>query len=484
MNSKRYGSMPIRLLAIVATIALLFAACGGDDSGANFDEIGLEIGGSDGGEANRDRPATTAAAAATTAAPGGGDVADAREVLGTGGVEPLAQPADFGRDIIYTADLTIAVTDVAAAGQEATRIMGEFGGLLFGQQTEGLPNPRSVLIFKVQPEDFQAALAALGAIGEVRTQNVTADDVTDRVVDLESRRTTLETSIARLQGFLEDATDIKTIAQLEGQLVERETALEQIRGQLRTLQDRIALATITVTLTEAFADPNVRLITTAYVGDDAGAACPGSENLAIEEGQQFNLCFEIRNNGDTVLTDFTLRDSVLDLSIDDLTTIDGDPKGTLQPGQSMILATTADIARRTRTQTTVTAVPVNDDGTAIETRTVSSAGAVLVTIDEPDGLPGFDDGLRVATDVLQWLGGMIVIAAGLAVPFLWVIPLVGLWWWRRGVRRKRREEELAEKFPGAPTPSPAIAEDAAEKAPRGDETDAAEASEDVAPDNA
>jgi hypothetical protein len=442
---RHLGSM--RVLAVVAVLALLVAACAGGSVSKNFDEVSSNLGGNDGAEAPRrtQAPATTAA----PAAPGndGEAITDASDELGSGGVQPVFQPTDFGRDIIYTAQLTVAVSDVAAAGAEATRVMSQFDAFLFGQDTEGLPEPRSVLIFKVAPEDFQAALAALGSIGEVRTQTVNADDVTERVVDLESQISTLETSVERLQEFLANATEIESIAQIEGQLVERETRLERLRGELRTLRDRVALATITLTITESFAQPSVRLLTSAYVGDDAGLSCPGSEELTIDEGEEVNLCFEVRNNGDTVLADFTLEDSVLELVLGDLTVVDGDPAEPLQPGQAFLLTTTLEPDRRVRTQTTVTAVPVNEDGTPIEARKLSTTGAVTVRVDEPEGMPGFDDGLRVATNVLEWIGGVIVIVAGLAVPFLWVIPLAALWWWWRRRRRRAGTE-------GPPPPSP------------------------------
>ena len=69
-----------------------------------------------------------------------------------------------------------------------------------------------LLTFKIAPEAFQTALARLGDIGDVRTQNVTADDVTERVVDLQSRITTAEASVDRLRGFLENAESVRTIA--------------------------------------------------------------------------------------------------------------------------------------------------------------------------------------------------------------------------------------------------------------------------------
>ncbi|MDH3500363.1 MAG: DUF4349 domain-containing protein [Acidimicrobiia bacterium] len=439
MSSILRRSFGWQLAVLFAVMLMVVGACGGDDSGAAATTVGAVTAGGD------EAPAPGDGGNAESA--GDGDSADRGALddgaLGSGGAQPIAQPGDFGRDIIYTADLTVAVTDVVTAGEEASLIISGFGGVLFGQQTQGLPEPRSVLVFKVLPDNFQAALSALGSIGEVRTQNVSADDVTERVVDLQSRISTAETSVERLRGFLENATTISDIAELEAQLVIRETDLETMRGQLRTLQDRVDLATITLTLTEALADPEVRLVATAYFGDDGGASCPGSEGLTVEEGQQANLCFEIRNNGDTVLTDFTLVDTVLELTIDDLTVIDGDPSGSLQPGQSMILTKLVDVERRIRTQTTVTAVPVNEDGTPIETRVVSSTGTVSLRAEKPEGMPGFDDGMRVATDVLSWIGGVIVIAAGLAVPFLWVIPLAAIvwWWWRR--RKDGRDAEPA-----------------------------------------
>ncbi len=424
-----------RLVALLAAITLVIVGCGSD---AGDDAMFVEIGGSN-GEASSppaDRDALGDGG-------GGDDAADQPqpEALGSGGIAPLAQPANFGRDIIYTANLTVAVDDVAAAGTEATQIINGLGGALFGQQTEGLPNPRSVLVFKVQPDNFQEALAALGSIGEVRTQNISADDVTEIVVDLESRIATAQASVERLRGFLENATTIKDIAEIEGQLVERESMLESMRGQLRTLEDRVALATITLTLTEAFAAPQVRLLTSAYFGEDDGLSCPGSENLTVDKGDPAWLCFEIRNEGDTALTGFTLIDTVLDLELGDLTVIDGDPTEDLQPGQSVLLATSIDVERRIRTRTTITAIPVNQDGTPIEARKVSSTGSVTLRAAEEEGLPGFDDGVRVATDILQWIGGVVVLAAGLAVPFLWLIPLVALlWWWRR--RRRAADEDV------------------------------------------
>ena len=389
---------------------------------------------------------------------------EARDELGDGGIaiDP-GQIIALNRDIIYTADLVVAVTDVAAAGAEASRVVASVGGFLFGQQTTGAPEPRSVLIFKVPPEDFQETLALLGNIGDVRTQTVTADDVTERVVDLESRIKTSEASVERLQALLAEATDIKTIANVEGQLLQRETDLETLRGQLRTIEDRVALATITLTLTEALANPQIGLKVTAYPGrDDAGSSCPGQNGLSVEKGETATMCFKVTNSGDTPLTDFSLTDTVLDIELGDLIVVVGNPAGTLQPGQSFTLAFEVEVDQDVRTRTRVEATPVNQDGEPIEGRTVAATTQAGIQAVEPGGLPGFSDGLAAAWDMLLWLGGVIVLFAGLLLPFIWIPIVVWLIWrWRR----KRKDGEPSEEGGAEATAEPAADQVTAEAVP-------------------
>ena len=71
------------------------------------------------------------------------------------------------RNVTFTADLTVAVTGVGAAYTEASLIIWDLGGFLFGQNTIGTPNPQTTLVFKIDPKNFQVALAALRNVGEI-----------------------------------------------------------------------------------------------------------------------------------------------------------------------------------------------------------------------------------------------------------------------------------------------------------------------------
>jgi hypothetical protein len=439
MNRWKSATSSLRALALVLAVLLVAAACSGGDSGETFSEIGMGL-----DDTGGDGMTTGTTSAASEEAPSDEDVAEGGEEamdedrLGSGGVTPVALPTQIGRDIIFTAEMTVAVTDVATAGEQASLAIGNLGGFLFGQHTTGSPSPTSVLTFKVQPEDFQAALVALGSIGEVRNQNVTASDVTERVVDLESRIATATVSVERLRALLLEATDIEAIVALESELLVRETELETLRGSLRTLQDQVALATIVLTLTEAASNPALTLAVTSYPAHDSGQSCPGDGEVQVETGTETTVCFEIANTGDTWLADFELRDPVLDVELSDLEIVFGDPGVALEPGDTILLAAEVVPDRDLRTRTTITAQPVDEEGEAIPGRPASQTSTVFVNAVDPGGIASFADGLTASWELLVRIGQLLVLALGALLPFIWIPVLAWfVWRWRRPVSTEK-----------------------------------------------
>jgi hypothetical protein len=422
---------------LITMIAALFiTACSG--SVLDGDDATPPI-----GSTAEEVPETTMAPTTTMAeAREAGNASDANAAPTVATVDPQ----DLGRSIVYTASLEVVVDDVVAAGEQVRVAMEGIGGLLFGQETTTGTGARSVLTIKVRPEDFQEALARLSGIGTLVSQSVSADDVTERVVDLQSRITTAEASVERLRSFLEGATDLEDVATLEAQLLERETNLELLRGQLRTLEDQVALATIVLVLrepVEPFPEPALRVEHTAYAGHDEGQACPGIDELSIDEGEAFTSCYVVTNTGTTDLADVRVRDDGLDARPRDLIAVEGDPEGVVPVGGRLVLAFETDADYPSWGDPSVDATAVDDVGEPIRVAVEVEVEHLSLDVTEDTSLPGFVEALKSGWAALQRGWGVVVVVAGAIIPWLWAPVLLGLayWWLRRRSGRRAPEAD-------------------------------------------
>jgi hypothetical protein len=117
------------------------------------------------------------------------------------------------------------------------------------------------LTVRVPAENFDETLRALRGLGDVRLESVRGKDVTAEYVDLRAR---LRISRARLEvllGLMADASSIEQTIRVQNALDETQLRIEQIQGQLRLLDDRVSLATITVELREQGVEPEAEVET-------------------------------------------------------------------------------------------------------------------------------------------------------------------------------------------------------------------------------
>lgn len=459
-----------KLFAFVALAALLvLSACSGDDddSTAASDDGGRQGASVQTGEepAPADEPAAEPApepeppgenGPSSTLSSGQGDTEaqeDDQGRGGDGGGDPEIQQTprtQINRSIIFIASVEVVVDDVNLSASMAKAQIAGLGGLVFGENTQVGRTSSTTLEFKVLPEDFDEALRRLEGLGKRVSQTITTDDVTERVVDIQSRITTASASVDRLRTFLEGATDLKDIAELELQLLQRETDLEVLRGQLRTIQDQVALATIFLTLTETAApavEPLAEYAVSFYDGDDDGAACPGASELTVDEGEDLTVCVEIVNVGTNAMTDIVVRDNPLNLDPRDFAFIDFD-SGVLEPGATLFAhaSTSAPASGRSNVKLTASAADTSGESLriAIEFFQPDEADVRFV---EDDSLPGFLDALGGSWDVLTQIVRVAILALAGIIPFLFIVPLVWYlrrWWLRReAARYEDRERSVA-----------------------------------------
>ncbi|MCY4615524.1 MAG: DUF4349 domain-containing protein [Chloroflexi bacterium] len=436
----------LAIVPLLLASAVLAACSSGDDDDDSATSASAATSLSEGSVSSGVSSAatTSAVAAAPAASEDAAPPAALAASSGTGVAGPgvAFQQVDTGRSIVYVGTMLVEVDDVRRATQQAQVAIAGLGGLVFGQHTTIEPAPRTELTFKVMPPDFTEALRRLEALGELKSQQISADDVTERVVDLESHIITSRASVERLRNFLETATGVEAVAQLESQLLARETDLEQLRGQLRTIEGQVALATIFLTLLEPAPErleALAEIVETAYAGHDDGKRCPAADDLAVEEDEPVTVCVSLENTGDVALVEIEIRDLGLGLDDDDVVTLEGSVAGPLEPGERLLgyFLTAAEL--ETAPVAGFSAVPVDADGEPLRIQVTADLDIFEYEVAPDDSIPTFVDGLRGSWGAVVTLARLGVLAVGVAIPFAWVVPLaVGLFLLGRRLNRLRR----------------------------------------------
>jgi hypothetical protein len=118
-------------------------------------------------------------------------------------------------------------------------------------------------VLRVPVDHYDDVLADLQGAGKLLDRTAKAEDVTDQVVDVESRIKSQRASVARVRELMDQATRLSDVVELEGELSTREADLESLLAQQASLKDRTSLATITLSLSET-------PVKTAAKDDDPG----------------------------------------------------------------------------------------------------------------------------------------------------------------------------------------------------------------------
>ncbi len=170
-----------------------------------------------------------------------------------GGAKATTAPQVATNHIIRTATLTVQVKDVPKALDAARTTIETAGGYVGKESTfrdeEG--EEQTDVVLRVPVDQYDEVLADLEGAGKLLERTAKAQDVTDQVVDVESRITTQRASVARIRELMDQATKLSDVVTLEGELSSRQAELESLLARQASLKDRTTMATITLSLAES-----------------------------------------------------------------------------------------------------------------------------------------------------------------------------------------------------------------------------------------
>ncbi|MQY15569.1 hypothetical protein SRB5_57520 [Streptomyces sp. RB5] len=149
--------------------------------------------------------------------------------------------------LIRTARVTVRAKDVTAAAAGARTAAEAAGGYVSNESTRN--EEQATLTLKVPSGTYDETLDEVVRLGDkLLTREVKVQDVTDQVVDVESRVRSARASVDRIRRLMSSATKLTDVVSLESELSTRQANLESLLAQQKSLADRTSLGTITLTI--------------------------------------------------------------------------------------------------------------------------------------------------------------------------------------------------------------------------------------------
>jgi hypothetical protein len=170
----------------------------------------------------------------------------------SGGLSGIGGIPAIGAVIVKTASLEVQVPkgDFESAFRSALLVADRYVGYVESSSTSGTRIRSGSLTVRVPSSSFDQAMRDLSGLGTVRSRSISGQDVTNEYVDLNARLRTWQAQEAVLLRLMRRATSVEATLRVQSNLQDVQFRIEQIKGQLRVLQNQTQLATIDVAIHE------------------------------------------------------------------------------------------------------------------------------------------------------------------------------------------------------------------------------------------
>jgi hypothetical protein len=168
-----------------------------------------------------------------------------------------AQPA--GRIVIRNANLSIVVEDPTQSIEVISQMANDMGGFVVYSNiyktmtSSGMEVPNANITIRVPAEKLEEALDEIKGLVkdpkiDIQSEDVSGQDVTSEVTDLESRLRNLRAAEVQLLEIMENATESEDVIAIFRELTNVREQIEVIEGQLKYFRESARLSAISVFL--------------------------------------------------------------------------------------------------------------------------------------------------------------------------------------------------------------------------------------------
>ncbi|BAY27889.1 hypothetical protein NIES2100_77160 [Calothrix sp. NIES-2100] len=184
------------------------------------------------------------------------DQAATNESAGSVAQKSQAAPVPQSRpQLIKKAAMTVIVNSVDQSIDAVAKIINNKQGDLIGlnerQPTKENARHTASITLRVPQNQLDSTLNEIAKLGTVENRNITAEDVSNQLVDVQARLSNLRKTEANLQKIMDRSGSVRDVLSVAQELSNVRQSIEQIDAQLKNLQNQVAYSTITLNLEAA-----------------------------------------------------------------------------------------------------------------------------------------------------------------------------------------------------------------------------------------
>ena len=161
----------------------------------------------------------------------------------------VALPGGVERLIIKTGSLAIVVKDVNESVAKITAYAKAKGGFVVSSNIYkyGIA-PRADVTIRIPVKEFDASVGEAKSLGDVESEQVNGQDVTEEYVDLDAQIRNLRATENQLMEIMKRSGTIPDVLAVQRELTEVRRDIERIQGRMKYLTQSSELSTLTVSL--------------------------------------------------------------------------------------------------------------------------------------------------------------------------------------------------------------------------------------------
>lgn len=156
-------------------------------------------------------------------------------------LKPSEPQVHENRQMVYRGNLSLVVDEISVALGQIQEIASESSGYMQAMYGKSI-------VVKIPADLFFEAILRIEALGEVINKEITGTDVTDQMFDLRTRLGSSEKILTRLLKLIDRADKVEDAIKIEKEIERVTGIIEQLKGRLRLMEERIAFSTLTVNL--------------------------------------------------------------------------------------------------------------------------------------------------------------------------------------------------------------------------------------------